>query len=291
MIAFYHDKNIVMLKLGCILPHLANNCLHKTTDAKIYTFTEGNKELLDKFREDLAGGPSIVFSRKAVVDETSFRKSANICKSIVGVDASQLYSHSMCQVMPTGLCKRLDFDSETSRFVDKTRPAALRRWSCPNSNEQDQNVKLKASLQQADKRKLTASVLMGFVLIATLCLKPWVAFTTSVPARSCVLLSLKRIFNVVARRELDALRGHYVQEKGFKVIEMWECESWRLYKTTNSVKQHIREHFPHRRSLAVEQLLKDIKKTKLIGYVQCDIEVSKNWDQNLIIFLQYSRTP
>ena len=86
-------------------------------------------------------------------------------------------------------------------YLDKTRPAALKIWSCPISNEQDQNVKLKASLQQADRRKLTASVLMGFVLIATLCLKTWVAFTTSAPVKSCVLLSLKRKFNVVARRE------------------------------------------------------------------------------------------
>ena len=45
------------------------------------------------------------------------------------------------------------------------------------------------------------------------------------------------------------------------------------YKTTNTVKQHIREHFPYRRSLAAEQLLQEIKKGKLFGYVQCDIEV------------------
>ena len=85
--------------------------------------------------------------------------------------------------------------------LDKTRPAALKICSWPFSIEQDQNVKMKASLQQADRRKLTASVLMGFVLIATLCLKPWLAFKTSVPVRSCVLLSLKRTFNVVAKRE------------------------------------------------------------------------------------------
>ena len=47
-------------------------------------------------------------------------------------------------------------------FLEKTKPAALKRWSSPISNEQDQNVKLKASLRQADRRNLTASVLMGF---------------------------------------------------------------------------------------------------------------------------------
>ena len=59
------------------------------------------------------------------------------------------------------------------------------------------------------------------------------------------------------KRELDALRKlrkHYIQEKGYRVIEMWECEWWRLYKTTNTVKQHIRVNFPYRRSLAAKQL-------------------------------------
>ena len=61
------------------------------------------------------------------------------------------------------------------------------------------------------------------------------------------------------KRELDALRRHYIQEKGFKIIEMWECEWWRLYKRSNTVKHHTRKHFPYRRSLAAEQLSEEIK--------------------------------
>ena len=117
MIAFYHDKNIDMLKLVCTLPNLANNCPHKSSDAKLYPFTEGDKDLLEKIGEDVVGAPSIVFTLEAVVDETFIRKSTNICKSIVGIDASQLYLYSMCQPMPTGLYTRWDIDSETSRFT------------------------------------------------------------------------------------------------------------------------------------------------------------------------------
>ena len=90
MIVFYHDKDIDMLKLGCTLPNLDNICLHESTDAKFYPFTEGDKDILEKNRQDVVGGPSIVFTRKAVVDETFIRKPTNICKSIVGIDASQL---------------------------------------------------------------------------------------------------------------------------------------------------------------------------------------------------------
>ena len=86
MLAFYDKKGIDMLKLGCTLPNLANICLHKSTRAKFYPFTETDKDLLQKIREDMVGGPSIVFTRKAVVDETFIRTSGNICKSFIGID-------------------------------------------------------------------------------------------------------------------------------------------------------------------------------------------------------------
>ena len=116
MVAFYHKKGIDMLKLGCTLPNLANICLHKSTSAKFYPFTETDKDLLQKIRDDMVGGPSIVFTRKAVVDETFIRNSGNICKSIVGIEASQLYPYFMCQPMPTGLYTRWEFDTESKRF-------------------------------------------------------------------------------------------------------------------------------------------------------------------------------
>ena len=116
MLAFYHKKGIDMLKLGCTLPNWANICLHKTTSAKFYPFTETDEDLLQKIREDMVGGTCIVFTRKAVVEETFIRNSGNICKSIIGKDASQLYPFSMCQPMPTGLYTRWEYDRESYRF-------------------------------------------------------------------------------------------------------------------------------------------------------------------------------
>ena len=49
-IAFYHHKDIDVLKLGCTLPNLANICLHKSTDAKINPFSAEDKHLLEKSR-------------------------------------------------------------------------------------------------------------------------------------------------------------------------------------------------------------------------------------------------
>ena len=75
MIEFYHRNEIDVLNLGCTLLYLANICMHKSTDSKFYHFTESDKDLLEKIREDMIGGPSIGFTRKVVIDETFIHKS------------------------------------------------------------------------------------------------------------------------------------------------------------------------------------------------------------------------
>ena len=69
-----------MLKLGCTLPNLPKSCLHKPAYSKFYPFTVSETDLLEKIREHIVGGPSIVFTCKVVVDETFIRKSSNFCK-------------------------------------------------------------------------------------------------------------------------------------------------------------------------------------------------------------------
>ena len=283
MIAFYHDKDIDMLKLGCTLPNL---CLHKSTDAKFYPFTEGDRHLLEKIREDVVGGPSVVFTRKAVVDETFIRKSTNLCKSIVGIDASQLYPYSMCQPMPTGLYTLWDFDSETSRFIprqNKTRSFENMVMSYFQSTRPD--CKLESFFTTCRQKKIDCFSVDGFCPHCNTVFEAMDCFYHFCPCQELrPSLTEEDIQRGSKKRELDALRRHYIQDKGFNVIEMWECEWWRLYKTTNSVKQHIREHFPYRRSLAAVQLLEEIKKEKLFGYVQCDIEVPENLRANFANF-------
>ena len=67
MIQFYHRKDIDLLKFRGKLPNLANICLHKSTNYKFYPFCESDEDLGENIREDMTGGPSIVFFRKAVV--------------------------------------------------------------------------------------------------------------------------------------------------------------------------------------------------------------------------------
>ena len=179
-------RKISMLKLGCTLPNLANICRHKSIDTKFYPFMEADKDLLAKNQEDFVGGRWIDFTGKAVVDDTFVLKSTDVCKSFVGIIGSQLYPFMLCQPIPIGPYTRCDLNSESNTFTPRQNRTRLRK---------------RELISNRDRRKLINSVMMLFLLIATLCLKQWAAFTIFVPFKKCDCISPKRIFNVVVRRE------------------------------------------------------------------------------------------
>ena len=116
MMQFYHQKGIDMLKLGFTLPNLANRILHSSTSLKFFPFNQEDQSFDDYIREWLTGGPSIIFTRYAKVGSSRIKNSSNMCKTIVGIDASQLYPFSMMKDMPTGVYTKWELRDETGLF-------------------------------------------------------------------------------------------------------------------------------------------------------------------------------
>ena len=195
MIAFYHDKDIDMLKLGCTLPNLANICLHKSTDAK--NFIPSQREIKTYWKK---------FERTSLVAHLSFLHAKQLLIKLLS-ESQQTYANLLLELMPANYTPTrsanpcapvfirvgISIQKPVDSHLDKTRRVALKIWSCLIFNVQELIVKLRASTLQADRKKLIASLLMGFVLIATLCSRQWVAFTTFVPVKSCAHHSLKKI--------------------------------------------------------------------------------------------------
>ena len=106
----------------------------------------------------MVGGLSIVFTHKAVVDETFIRNSGNVCKPIIGIDASQLYQYSMCQPMPTGLYTRWEYDTESNRFKpQQNKSRNVENIVMSFSKNRDLNVKLSVSTPQELRKRLIVS--------------------------------------------------------------------------------------------------------------------------------------
>ena len=274
-IEFYHNKGNDMLKLGCTLPNLANMCLHKSTDSKFYPCTESDEEFFEKIREDMVGGLSIVFTRKDGVDETFVRKSINLCKSMVGIDASQLYPYSMCQPMPTGLCTRWEYDSETKRFTERqNKSRSFENMVLSYFQKSRPDCKIESIVTSGRQKKIDCFSVDGVcyhcstVFEALECYYHYCLCQEAPP-----FLTESDIERGVKKRQQDGMRRDYIQQKGYQIVEMWDCQWWSLYKTDASVKSHLRKDFPYRHPLSEAGLLHGIIDERFFGYVQCDIEV------------------
>ena len=77
----------------------------------------------------------------------------------------------------------------------------------------------------------------------------------------------------VKKRQQNDIRRDYIQQMGYEIVEMWECEWWRLYKTDALVQSYLRANFPYNHPLIEKQLSQQIIDGRLFGYVQCDIDV------------------
>ena len=215
MLVFYHKKGIDMLKHGCTLPNLANFCLHKSTRAIFYPFTETDKDLLQKIREEMVGDPSIVFTRKAVVDETFVRNSENICKPIVGIDASQLYPYSMCQPMPTGLYTRWAYDTESNRFKpQQNKSRNFENMVMSYFQRQRLDCKIESFYTTGTQKKIDCFKIDGFCAHCKTFFEAMGCFYYYCPCQEARLSVIEEdIERGNKKREMDQMRKQYTKDK------------------------------------------------------------------------------
>ena len=80
-------------------------CLNSITDhaVEFYLFNSKNKDIYQLFKENIVGGPSIIFHRYHETGKTFIRNNLNKpCKKIIVYDANALYLWSIGQNFPAG---------------------------------------------------------------------------------------------------------------------------------------------------------------------------------------------
>ena len=106
MFEFYRAKNLDMFKDAISLPGLAYKMLMNCPNANFSLFEEKDKHLYYMLKNNIRGGPSIIFNRHQEVDKTLIR-GGKLCKSIIGFDANALYLGKIMDEMPVGKYKHI----------------------------------------------------------------------------------------------------------------------------------------------------------------------------------------
>ncbi|KAK3705281.1 hypothetical protein QZH41_008170 [Actinostola sp. cb2023] len=298
MCAFWKEKHIDMLRQGISIPGITLTYLFMTLEPDIFfsLFDEKNKDLYHLFKKNMVGGPSIIFHRYHEAGKTKIRevemkaqgKEAKDCQKIVGFDANALYLGAVMQDMPTGPFTRRIFifififilyitRREETGFKKKMATEWLEREA------EQRKITIRHQVNDTEKRigerRLPVDGFHGpsqTVFQFHGCY--W-------HGHDCTLNQGKEM-NETRKKPLSELRTEteanteYIQDHGYEVVEVWECEWRRIKKTNPSVKQFLNSKFQRpldtKWTMTEQEILQAIRDQQLFGVVECDIRVPEH---------------
>ncbi len=275
MMEFYHNKGVDMLKLGCTLPNLANRILHQSTKCMFWPFSEKDKDLAEKLREDTVGGPPIVFTRKAEVGVTRIRDSDNVCQSILGIDANQLYPYAMCQPMPTGPYTRWEIKEENGLFYPKYNgKSRLEMMVLGFEQIKCRQCTIETLYTAGKQKKIGPYFVDGYCAHCRTVFEVMGCYYHACSCQDAKLSTTEQKEKAEKKRQRDQERREYIRGKGYRLVERWECEWWKAVKEDkNGEKLFMKHNFPFNPPMSEEKLISKIRCGEVFGYVQCDIHV------------------
>ena len=272
-----------MFKDGISVPGLTLKYLFNSKDAQFTLFDRHNADLHTLVKENIVGGPSIIFHRyheagKTYLREKKYGIEARQCESIIGYDANALYLWCLMQDMPTGLYVRRKVEDDFKPHQPDVRGKMASEWLEWKAKQLGQHIRHKYN----DKEKQIGS--------RRLCVDGWCAeINTVYQFHGCYwhghhCQEAKGIFkNEKNGKSMAELRteternSKYITQCGYRLEELWECE-WQFMKKQSPelrafIKQKFRRELDLKRTMTEEDILQAVKQNTLFGMVQCDIHV------------------
>ena len=262
---FYQQHNIDMFKDGICVPglsllHLFNDL---PNDTYFTVFNRTNRDLHKLVKDNIVGGPAIIFHRYHEKDVTKIRGGSELCRKIVGYDANALYLWAIMQDMPTGWYTR-------RREENKFRPQQAQPYG-----------------QMAAQWLTSVSFTTGHTIrhqsngrekrVGNLLVDGWCAETrTAYQFHGCYFHGCT---NCYEPQETNTLNGKTMATlledtkkntayllRHVHVVEMWEC-AWKL-----EAKQPPRQKW----KMTQQQIIAAVVDGTLFGMVECDVRVPEH---------------
>ena len=264
--AFYRDRDIDMFKGGISVPglsllHLFNDL---PNDTNFVTFNRTNSDLHKLVKDNIVGGPAIIFHRYHEKNVTRIRGGGETCRSIVGYDANALYLWAIMQDMPTGWYTR-------RREENKFRPQQIQpygqmaiQWLTRESDRTGCTIRHQGNGREKRIGKLPVD--------------GWCAETrTAYQFHGCFWHGCPKCHTdpeetnpknnkTMATLLADTKKHTTYLRRHVKVVEMWECD-WK------------RERDPPPRQkwkMTQQQIIAAVVDGTLFGMVECDVRVPEH---------------
>ena len=263
--AFYQQHNIDMFKDGISVPglsllHLFNDL---PNDTYFTVFNRTNRDLHKLVKDNIVGGPAIIFHRYHEKDVTKIRGGSELCRKIVGYDANALYLWAIMHDMPTGWYTR-------RREENKFRPQQAQPYG-----------------QMAAQWLTSVSFTTGHTIrhqsngrekrVGKLLVDGWCAETrTAYQFHGCYFHGCTNCYEPQETNTLngktmatlleDTTKNTAYLRRHVHVVEMLEC-AWKL-----EAKQPPRQKW----KMTQQQIIAAVVDGTLFGMVECDVRVPEH---------------
>ena len=289
---YYFDRNIDMFKVSISLPGLARQMLFqcgRQAGASFSLFDETNKDLYYTIKDNIIGGPSIIFHRYHKTGETSIRGNPDKkCQTVIGFDANALYLWSIDQNMPCGPFIRRKAEND---FKPEKRDRYCLMYDWMDYLAETKGINIQHKLNTGKEKKVGPYPVDGFdeerntILQFHGCF--WhgdLCWLTKSVKDAKWHKSRQQKYNKT--RETSA----YLRSRGFNVVEMWECKFREQMRTDPNLKAFIEKRLPKtpQRSVTEKEVLAAVQSGQMFGMVEVDICVPDQWSEH---FSHVSMTP
>ena len=260
---FYHDRHIDMFKDGISVPGLSLLYLFNDLppDTHFVNFNRTNSDLHQLVKDNIVGGPAIIFHRYHEKDVTRIRGGEELCRAIVGYDANALYLWALMQDMPTGWYTRRR--EENGFRPQQAQPFGQMAVQWLNRESERTGLSIRHQANGREKR------------IGKLSVDGWCPEThTAYQFHGCYFHGCPKChadpeeINAVNGKTMAVLLADTKKHTAYlrrhvNVIEMWEC-AWK------------RERDPPPRQkwkMTQQQIIAAVVDGPLFGMIECDIRV------------------
>ena len=270
--AFYRDRDIDMFKDGISVPglsllHLFNDL---PNDTNFVTFNRTNSDLHKLVKDNIVGGPAIIFPRYHEKNVTRIRGGGETCRSIVGYDANALYLWAIMQDMPTGWYVRRR--EENGFRPQQAQPYGQMAVQWINCESDRKGCTIRHQANGREKR-------IGKLLVDGWCANTRTAYQfhgcyfhgcpkCHIDPEETNKLNGKTMATLLAdtKKHTTYLRRHV------KVVEMWECE-WKEIRKEPDVKSFLAPARRQKWKMTQQQIITAVVDGTLFGMIECDTHV------------------
>ena len=260
--AFYHDRGIDMFKDGISVPGLSLLYLFSNLpkDTFFTVFNNTNKDAHKLVKDNIVGGPAIIFHRYHEKGITKIRGGSELCRKIVGYDANALYLWALMQDMPTGWYVRRREENGFRPQQAQPYGQMAAQWLTSVSSRSGRIIR-----HQSNGREKR----VGKLLVDGWCAKTRTAYQF----HGCYFHGCPKCYD---HEETNTLNGKTMGtlladtkkhttylRRHVKVVEMWECQWKRESKALPRPKWNMTQ----------SEILADVVNGTLFGMVECDVHV------------------